>query len=659
MSGISGSRARIANIRIQHFDSNGNFLGEWGSIGTAEGQFGGILSIAVNSGTGDVFVADGDRVQRFDSAGQFELMWGKNVDPAGGAGPETCAAGCQEGEAGSAEGELRFPSGIATNANQVFVSENGNARISRFNATTGAFQLMGGADVVPGGGTGHEQCAAACKEGLRGSANGELDEPNGLDANGTFVWIVDTDNHRVQRWSNNLAFVNAFGTQGGGDGQFQRPERGRRERRDGHRHRRAAVAPAGLQRRGHLPGQLRRARRGHAHAPGGTRGRSGRRLRHRRPEPSASATTIRARSSAAGAARAPASASSRRRAERPSRPTATSTSSTRGNDRVQRFDSSGAALGTWGTNGTDPGQFHFPVDVAVAPDGSVYVLESSRVQKFTPIGGFAGTWGAPGDAPGQFTGASGVAVGPDGSVYVADTGNDRVQKFSGEGQLLAMWGSEGTGDGQFASPRDVAVDGAGNVYVVDRNAHRVQRFTADGVFRDRFGAGGGDGTLGAGPGEFNSPVSIAVDTHGYVYVVEQFNHRVQKFVGTPELVVTGAPRQRLKELVVTVACGSGPCDVSVEREDRGEGTARREGSAARVSGRSEAQEDHDRARRRSRLTLDAGATADVSLKPAKKGKRWRKAKALLKDGGRGKVTVDGAVANEAGAGSSHAPPCSS
>ena len=49
-------------------------------------------------------------------------------------------------------------------------------------------------------------------------------------------------------------------------------------------------------------------------------------------------------------------------------------------------------------------------------------------------------------------------------------------------QLLAKWGSEGAGGGQFNDPIGIAVDGLGNVYVADNGNNRVQVFTAGGEF---------------------------------------------------------------------------------------------------------------------------------------------------------------------------------
>jgi DNA-binding beta-propeller fold protein YncE len=69
-----------------------------------------------------------------------------------------------------------------------------------------------------------------------------------------------------------------------------------------------------------------------------------------------------------------------------------------------------------------------------------------------------------------------VAIGPDGSVYVCEYGNHRVQKFTPEGVSLGVWGESGRGPGQLYNPWALAVDSQGEVSVIDSNNHRVQRF---------------------------------------------------------------------------------------------------------------------------------------------------------------------------------------
>lgn len=51
----------------------------------------------------------------------------------------------------------------------------------------------------------------------------------------------------------------------------------------------------------------------------------------------------------------------------------------------------------------------------------------------------------------------------------------RVQEFTNDGTFLTAWGGPGAGDGQFDQAIGVAVDGGGNVFVADFN-QRVQKF---------------------------------------------------------------------------------------------------------------------------------------------------------------------------------------
>ncbi len=89
--------------------------------------------------------------------------------------------------------------------------------------------------------------------------------------------------------------------------------------------------------------------------------------------------------------------------------------------------------------------------------------------------------------------------------------------------FLLSWGSNGSGPGQFNNPFGVAVDSLGNVYVTDYGNHRVQKFTSAGVFLAEWGS------LGSGDGDFSYPQGIAFDSRDNVYVSEGGNHRIQKF----------------------------------------------------------------------------------------------------------------------------------
>jgi len=74
--------------------------------------------------------------------------------------------------------------------------------------------------------------------------------------------------------------------------------------------------------------------------------------------------------------------------------------------KVLVFDAqSGKHLFDIGKRGTDKGEFNLPRDAAIAPDGSLYVVDSGnfRVEKFDADGKFISSFGAIGRQPGQFS----------------------------------------------------------------------------------------------------------------------------------------------------------------------------------------------------------------------------------------------------------------
>ena len=184
----------------------------------------------------------------------------------------------------------------------------------------------------------------------------------------------------------------------------------------------------------------------------------------------------------------------------------------------------------WGTNGSADEQFDGPWDIAVAPDGSVYVADAlnHRIQKFTSDGVFVSKWGTSGTGDGQFNQPWGIEVAPDGSVYVADTGNNRIQKFTSNGVFVSKWGTQGASNGQFNSASGITVAPDGWVYVSDYNNKRVQKFTPNGLFAVTWGA------AGTGNGQFSATLgNVAVAPDGSVYVVDGGISRIQKFSEVP------------------------------------------------------------------------------------------------------------------------------
>jgi hypothetical protein len=157
--------------RVQKFDSNGNFLRLWGKnvvsagpgdtgtgpeicvagvdtcqhgeSGPEAGALGSPLGIATDA-AGAVYIADGGRIQKFDSSGNFLRLWGKDVVSAGpgntGSGFEICVAGfdtCTGGTGGSPAlgGEMGFPASLSTDSTgSLYVVEEAYSRVEQFAA---------------------------------------------------------------------------------------------------------------------------------------------------------------------------------------------------------------------------------------------------------------------------------------------------------------------------------------------------------------------------------------------------------------------------------------------------------------------------------------------------------------------------------------------
>ncbi|MGI9148658.1 MAG: flippase activity-associated protein Agl23 [Chloroflexota bacterium] len=178
-----------------------------------------------------------------------------------------------------------------------------------------------------------------------------------------------------------------------------------------------------------------------------------------------------------------------------------------------------------------------PKNVALAPDGKLYVVEGrgARVTAFNPDGSVATAWGGSGQADGQFQEPWGIAVAPNGNVYVADTWNHRVQFFDPTGEFLGKWGRLGDAKGRtdadpgvFWGPRSIAINPDGDVYVTDTGNKRVQVFGLDGSFKRMFGG------QGSAPGQFREQVGVALDSEDNVWIADTWNARIQKLSPTGE-----------------------------------------------------------------------------------------------------------------------------
>jgi len=193
--------------------------------------------------------------------------------------------------------------------------------------------------------------------------------------------------------------------------------------------------------------------------------------------------------------------------------------------------------------------------VAVDPSGNLYIADSGnrRVRKIPSVAGagpsistvagngvfsFSGDGGQANLALMNFP--QGVAVGADGSVYFADSDNNVVRKVAPNGAISTIAGNatagfngdNGSGPAaQLNTPIGVAVDASGNLFIADSANNRVRKVSAAGVITTYAGNGTpgstGDGGLAASA-ELNAPFGLALDAAGNLYITEFSGARVRK-----------------------------------------------------------------------------------------------------------------------------------
>ena len=198
----------------------------------------------------------------------------------------------------------------------------------------------------------------------------------------------------------------------------------------------------------------------------------------------------------------------------------------RNNHRIQQWLSTGQHLRTVGTKGSGPLQFHNPTGITVHPHtGKVFVTDSynHKIQVLNSDLTYSSSFGSNGSNNGEFNYAYDVATDREGNIYVADWNNNRVQVFTADGLYLRKFGKKGEGEGELKQPLSITIDSGNIVYVSEEGNHRVSIFSSDGEFIKSFGR------PGKGPVEFCCPVGLAVDKKGTVYICDCRNDRIQIF----------------------------------------------------------------------------------------------------------------------------------
>jgi DNA-binding beta-propeller fold protein YncE len=84
---------------------------------------------------------------------------------------------------------------------------------------------------------------------------------------------------------------------------------------------------------------------------------------------------------------------------------------------------------------------------------------------------------------GMFRQVTDIAWDNAGNSYISDGYiNSRIAKYDKNGNWVKSWGEPGDGPGQFNTPHSIAIDAQDHIYVADRGNRRIQVFDTDGKF---------------------------------------------------------------------------------------------------------------------------------------------------------------------------------
>jgi NHL repeat len=164
---------------------------------------------------------------------------------------------------------------------------------------------------------------------------------------------------------------------------------------------------------------------------------------------------------------------------------------------IFHFDPTGKVIANFGAD-----MFAAPHGLFADRYGNVWVTDfyirkgkGYTVRKFSPDGKLLMTLGKDGvagdnDSQDLFNAPSNALVAPDDTIFIGDghgmidgkPSNARIVHFTKDGKFIKAWGHLGTGPGEFETPHMLAMDSMGRLFVADRGNARIQIFDQSGRY---------------------------------------------------------------------------------------------------------------------------------------------------------------------------------